>query len=556
VTRFPGRHALVARLARYRDDVVALGRRTRQVVLFAALTGAATGLGVAGFESLTRAGLFDHLRRAPLALQIMAPLVGLALAAVALRFLAGGANPSTADEYIKSFHEPGTRLNLRPVAGRLVASVATLGLGGAMGYEGPSIYLGAAVGSALQRRFSRLFSRADAKVLLVAGAAAGVAAIFKAPATGLVFALEVPYQEDFARRMLLPAGIASAVSYVVFVTFTGTAPIFAVAGTPPFDLTDLGGAALLGVLCGVGARIFTRGLVAAKRVTATIHPAIRIVAAGSILGGLALLSNVVFGSPLTLGAGYDNLTWAFDPRRAVALVLLLLLLRAVATVTTVAGGGVGGLFIPLFRTAGSSSQFFPLIGVSAFLGAGYRVPLAGVVFAAEATGRPGFIVPGLIAAVVAQLFMGRASASPYQVAARAGHLERRFTLPLTAALRTDVPTMPTDTSLAEFFLHHLLGNREQAVAVVDGACYRGILGMDELRAVPQERWGAERVGDHMRTDFPVARPDMVVRDALYLMEQADVDLLPVLDGDTFVGVVTITEILKLDEILGQTSGEP
>ena len=86
-----------------------------------------------------------------------------------------------------------------------------------MGYEGPSIYLGAAVGSVLQRRFSRLFSRDDAKVLLVAGAAAGVAAIFKAPLTGMVFALEVPYQEDFARRMLLPAGIAAAVSYVVFV---------------------------------------------------------------------------------------------------------------------------------------------------------------------------------------------------------------------------------------------------------------------------------------------------------------------------------------------------
>jgi hypothetical protein len=92
-----------------------------------------------------------------------------------------------------------------------------------------------------------------------------------------------------------------------------------------------------------------------------------------------------------------------------------------------------------------AATFFPLIGVSAFLGAGYRVPLAGVVFAAEASGRPGSIVPGLIAAIVAQLFMGRASASPYQVAARAGHLERRFALPLTAALRTDVATTPPDT---------------------------------------------------------------------------------------------------------------
>jgi len=550
--------------------VFALGRQTRQVVLFAAVTGGVTGVGVAGFEAIAREGLFDHLLEAPLALQVLAPLVGLVLAALSLHLFAGGASPATADEYIKNFHEPGTRLSLRPVAGRLLASIATLGFGGAMGYEGPSVYLGAAAGSALQRRFSRLFSREDAKVLLVAGAAAGVSAIFKAPATGLVFALEVPYQEDFARRMLLPAGIASAVSYVVFVALAGTSPLFPVAGSPPFDLRDLGGAAVLGVLCGVGARLFAVTIVGAKRLAAGIHPAIRAVTAGAVLAALALLSHAAFGSSLTLGAGYDNLTWAFDPHRAVALVLLLLVLRAVATVATVAGGGAGGLFIPLvieggllgramgglFRTAASGSNFFPLVGVSAFLGAGYRVPLAGVVFAAEATGRPGFIVPGLIAAMVAQLFMGRASASPYQVAARAGHLERRFALPLAAVLRTDVATMPADTTLSEFFSHHLLGKREKAVAVVDGARYLGVMRIEELQAVPEDRWASEEVGHHMRTDFPVVPPVALVRDALAHMEEADVDLLPVVDGETFVGVVTTTEILKLDEILDQTNPEP
>ena len=207
----------------------------------------------------------------------------------------------------------------------------------------------------------------------MAGAAAGVSAIFKAPATGLVFALEVPYQEDFARRMLLPAGIASAVSYVVFVAIAGTAPLFAVSGSPPFDLRDLGGASVLGVGCGIGARLFALALVGAKRLAAGLHPAARAVGGGAVLGALALVAKVAFGIPLTLGAGYDNLTWAFDPRRAVALVLLLFLLRAVATVATVAGGGVGGLFIPqvvegallgravdgLFRTAASGSHFFP-----------------------------------------------------------------------------------------------------------------------------------------------------------------------------------------------------
>src|SRR5205814_10037100 len=97
------------------------------------------------------------------------------------------------------------------------------------------------------------------------------------------------------------------------------------------------------------------------------------------------------------------------------------------------GRAIGGLF----RTSATGSNFFPLIGVSAFLGAGYRVPLAGVMFAAESTGRPGFIVPGVIASVIAQLFMGKASASPYQVVRRAAHLERRLELPLTSPVITD-----------------------------------------------------------------------------------------------------------------------
>ena len=426
----PGR--LRAAWARVREGGRAVGRETRRVVVFAALTGTVTGAGVAGFEWVTRYGLFNHLQQAPLGVQVLAPLVGLVLAALDLRVFGAGASPTTADEYIKNFHEPGAPLDLRPVPARLVASVATLGFGGAMGYEGPSIYLGAAVGSGLQQRFARLFSRDDAKVLLVAGAAAGVAAIFRAPATGLVFALEVPYQEDFARRMLLPAGIAAAFSYLVFVAIYGTSPLLSVTGAPPFNLRDLGGAAVLGVICGIGARLFTVALMWGKHLSGRAHPAVRAGAAGVGLDVLALVANGAFGKPLTLGAGYDNLTWALDPRRSLGLVVLLLVLRAAATFGTVSGGGAGGLFIPLviegallgravgspFRTAAAGSTFFPLIGVSAFLGAGYQVPLAGVVFAAETSGRPGFIVPALIAAVVAQLFMGRASVSSYQVATR------------------------------------------------------------------------------------------------------------------------------------------
>jgi CIC family chloride channel protein len=544
----------------------ALGRSAGRVLLLAGLTGLLTGVCVAGFEWVAQRGLFDHVRRQPEGVQVVAPIVGLLAAALIMRSLASGSSPSTSDEYIKNFHEPGRRLDPRPVAGRLLASIATLGLGGALGYEGPSIYLGASVGSWLQSRMSRWFSRDDAKVLLVAGAAGGVAAIFRAPATGLVFALEVPYQDDLARRMLLPAGVASAVSYLVFAAFFGTSPLFSVSGSPPFDWRDLGGAVVLGVLCGVGARLFTIGMITAKHVSSRINPFVRATLAGAGLTALAVGSYALFGRGLTLGAGYDNLAWAFDPRRAVGLVLALLVLRAVATILTVAGGGAGGLFIPLviegalvgravggiFRTAATGSNFFPLVGVAAFLGAGYRVPLTGVVFAAEASGRPGFIVPGLIASIVAQLFMGRASASEHQVAARAGHLERRFALPLATALQADAPTMPPDTTLAEFFQHHVIGNREKAVAVVDGARYLGIMRIEELHETSKHHWTTVTVAERMRTDVPTASVRWRLRDALTTMEEHDIDLLPVVDGEDFVGVVTTNEILKLDDILGMS----
>src|SRR3954464_12015777 len=247
-------------------ELLALGRRPQQVLVLSVITGALTGAAVALFDWIVSDVTFARVLRQSDWFKAVAPAIGLILAFLALRFLAKGATPATSDEYIRNFHDRERRLDERPVLGRILASVATLGLGGAMGYEGPSIYMGAAIGSAIQRRASRFFSRDDAKVLLVAGAAAGVAAIFKAPATGVVFALEVPFQDDIARRMLLPALMAAAVSYIVFAAINGTNPLFPISGAPPFDLRDLGGAALLGLACGGCARLFAIGLLAAKHV--------------------------------------------------------------------------------------------------------------------------------------------------------------------------------------------------------------------------------------------------------------------------------------------------
>ncbi len=546
---------------RGRQVLRALGHRSRQVLLLSAVTGLVTGAAVAGFDAVTR-HLLDRVLAAPLWFQVVAPLGGLLLAAAALRYLGAGASPSTADEYVSNFHQEDRRLPLRPVPARIVASVATLGLGGPLGYEGPSIYLGAAIGSGLQSRFRRQLSRDDAKVLLVAGAAAGVAAIFKAPATGAVFALEVPYQRDLARRMLFPALIAAGISYVTFVSMTSTAPLLTVSGAPRFDLADLGGAAALGLAAGGGAQVFARMIKLAKKVPGVAGPIARAGAGGLILAGLVIISHFAFHQSLTLGPGYQTITWAIDPRHSAELVLLLLALRTVAVGTAVGGGGAGGLFVPLVvegallgRLFGSvlgqsSSSLFPIIGIAAFLGAGYRVPLAAVMFVAESTGRPEFVVPGLIAAVVAQLVMGTLSVSPYQRSERGGNLERRFDLPLVHVLDAKAHVVPPDATVAQLFTTHFVGSREKALPVVEDSRYQGMARLDDVITIPRDRWDSTSVKEVMRSGGPVGRPTWTVRQAVTAMEAADTDTLPVVDGGGhFVGLASTSGLFRLDEIL-------
>ena len=221
--------------------------------MLAAITGAATGLAVALFDRIVVDGLLDHLfELSPWVFGFM-PLVGLTLAGLALRRTQR--RPGTTDLYLKAFHDLEHPIGFREFPGRMLAAIATAGFGGAMGLEGGSLYIGTTFGSFLQRRFPRFTAGSSRRVLMVAGAAAGVAAIFKTPATGAIFALESPYREDIARRMLLPALVSAACGYLVFVAINGTTPLFPRRGAPPIRFADLAGAIGLGIAAGMCARV-------------------------------------------------------------------------------------------------------------------------------------------------------------------------------------------------------------------------------------------------------------------------------------------------------------
>ena len=182
----------------------------------------------------------------------------------------------------------------------------TIGFGGAMGLEGLSIFAGGTIGTFVQRRMGWLFRPVDHRVLMTAGAAAGVAAIFKAPATGALFAIEVPFADDFAHRKLLPCLVAAATGYLGFAAVNGTEPLFAVHRGSGFDATSIIGALVLGLVAGLGARAFAWMLArreAHRRDRRVADPHRR---RHDRVGAVSLLvGRAATGRDLMLGPGYD-----------------------------------------------------------------------------------------------------------------------------------------------------------------------------------------------------------------------------------------------------------
>ncbi len=564
-------------------------RGNTPVLALSVATGVVVALLIAGFEFLTEDVLLHRLHGRPLWQVAAAPAVGLMLAALILRYPGRRATPTTSDEFIRAFHERSPRLPLRDLPCKLLAGVATIGLGGSLGLEGPSIYTGATVGLEVRNRFMRWLSRDDVKVLLTAGAAAGVAAVFKAPATGVLFALEAPYRDDVNRRALLPSLLSAATSYVVYINMVGSGAVVPFLNNPAnrlgmdqdrlwFNVDDLSafftgvqtedvfGAILLGLLAGLGGRSMAwlvRWSKARAKQTAFVP---RVLLGGALLAALALVSDLLFDSPLTIGPGFEAMDWVVGPDHGIGLIALLFGIRMASTLVTLGSGGVGGLFIPLavqgVILGQLTGQFldsdrpglYPTLGLAAFLGAGYRAPIAAVMFVAEVSGGS-FVVPALVAAAVSQVVAGPSSVAEHQQSVRLGHLERRFTLPVTSALTTDVLTVPPDATTAEFVYLHVLARRQRSVPVVDGGDYLGMVSLSEVSELDRSEWDSTPVSQMLRTDLPAVLPAWTLRDAIMAMEDFGVDVLAVTDANQgFIGVLNEDDILKLDEILDETGG--
>jgi predicted transcriptional regulator len=138
------------------------------------------------------------------------------------------------------------------------------------------------------------------------------------------------------------------------------------------------------------------------------------------------------------------------------------------------------------------------------------------------------------------------------VAGRVGHLERRLQLPLASVVDTEARTAPPDATVEDVFWHTLVAHRQQAVPVVDGDRYLGMVTAQVVGAVDRAEWAETPVSDVMLTDVPIAPLPSLLADAIRLIEASPSDRIAVVDGPSFVGVLSSADLVQLDEVLERT----
>ena len=143
--------------------------RNPRLLAASAATGVIVALIVAAFETLALHIVFERVLEQNLAVLVLAPVAGIVLSKLVLRTVGGGASSSTSDEYIRAFHERQPSIPIRYLPAKLLAGIATIGGGGAVGLEGPSLYAGSSTGLAVHARLGRFFRRDEARVLLTRG---------------------------------------------------------------------------------------------------------------------------------------------------------------------------------------------------------------------------------------------------------------------------------------------------------------------------------------------------------------------------------------------------
>lgn len=395
-------------------------------VLIAALVGSITGLVIVGFviaidfsHHFFFGTLLDSLKLLGKYAVLVIPAIGGVLVGVFVFNLAPEAKGHGVPEVMKAIVLRGGKIRPIAVLMKIIASVVSIGSGASVGREGPAVQIGAGLGSNIGRLFRLGESRI--KNLIACGSAAGIAAVFNAPITGVMFALEV-ILKDFGARTLSTVVVASVSGSIVSRIFLGESPAFTVPHYSLWHPMELVLYAVLGFLAAFIALLFivtldkSEGFFDKSKWPAWTKP---------VLGGL-MVGCLGLYFPQVFGMGFESIESALHGNFTWHLLLILVLIKILATALSLGSGSSGGTFAPTLFTGamlgGAVGHLFfqkmpfpvappgayALVGMASVFSGAFHAPVTAILLVFEMTGDYQMILPIMIASViatsVAQLF--------------------------------------------------------------------------------------------------------------------------------------------------------
>jgi len=462
-----------------------------------------------------------------------------------------------------------SRMRLRVAILKPLATAFAIGTGGPFGAEGPIIQTGAAVGS--------LFGQAIGltpyyrRVLLAAGAAAGMAATFTAPLAGILVAVELLLFELRARSFI-PVALASAVATGVRVHYVGWAPLFP---TPAFKMTgmrELWLFAVLGVLMGMVGVVMIRTLGWLEDFFDELP--LKRAAIWSPVIGAVVLGVLGYFYPQVLGTSYDTIRDMLNDRVTTGHLIGISVAKFWALVISLGSGTTGGVFAPSLVVGGglgaafavgmhhllpgvvSDPAFYALAAMAAVFGGIARAPFTSIVFLFELSHNPNALLPLIVCVMISDGFVrlcSRDSIMTIKLVKRGLIVLQDYSVPVLMRARID-QVMRTQfnvfqgTDELRKVLETFVPGDATLMPVVDAA--GALIGIvephDLLRTEPPDHHF--RMRELARRDYVLAHPgesvDQVHRDMM-LKNTENVVVVPPAGPRKPVGIARANEILQL-----------
>jgi H+/Cl- antiporter ClcA/CBS domain-containing protein len=454
-----------------------------------------------------------------------------------------------------------------------LSSAISIGTGGPFGAEGPIIMTGGALGSLFAQLFK--LSSAERKTLLVAGAAAGMTAVFGTPIAAVLLAVELLLFE-WKPRSFIPVGIAAIVAAAWRPVLLGAGPLFPYTGVPHMEWWGLALCAAVGVTAGLQSALMTVCLYGVEDLfrKLPIHwmwwPA---------LGGL-VVGVGGYLDPAVLSVGYDNIRDLLNGTMDMHAAASLLIGKAIVWIVALSSGTSGGVLAPLLMIGGAlgsleahflpfgDTGFWALLGMAGILGGTMRAPLTATMFAFELTDNI-HVLPALfiasVAAFLATVLLMRRSILTERIARRGLHLTREYTVDPFEVMRvSDIMAKPVDTLPATmsvtdavaFFSLDGAAQRHKSYPVVDAEGNpAGIVARADIFRWTRDGWDdGLTLGEACEpASLVTAYSDELVGRLADRMAASDFGRVPVIDrmSGKLVGLVARRDLLRVRAAAGR-----